>query len=141
MAQKCRSTLLKSRSGFDDIERMGHAGWRRIMIERYRVGEEVRGIAAYLRDSGGVRLDHDEVFGTLWRRSVAGEEPLVMIEVVNNTPEPEGSYRHHFLRADPQLRPMHGDGTFGPPQPLTARNAVASSFGLTGPEYEPEVET
>jgi hypothetical protein len=41
------------------------------MIERYRVGEEVRGIAAYLRDSGGVRLDHDEVFGTLWRRSVA----------------------------------------------------------------------
>ena len=71
MAQKCRNTLLKSRSGFDDIERMGHAGWRRIMIERYRVGEEVRGIAAYLRDSGGVRLDHDEVFGTLWRRSVA----------------------------------------------------------------------
>ena len=59
MAQKCRNTLLKSRSGFDDIERMGHAGWRRIMIERYRVGEEVRGIAAYLRDSGGVRLDHD----------------------------------------------------------------------------------
>ena len=124
----------------DDIERMGHAGLRRIMIERYRHGEEVRGIAAYLRDAGGVRLDHDEVFGTLWRQSVAGEEPLVMIEVVNHTPEPDGSYRHYFLRADPQLRPIHGDGTFGPPQPLTARNAIASAFGLTGPEYEPEVK-
>ena len=111
------------------------------MIERYRHGEEVRGIAAYLRDAGGVRLDHDEVFGMLRRQSVAGEEPLVMIEVVNHTPEPDGSYRHHFLRADPQLRPIHGDRTFGTPQPLTARNAIASSFGLTGPEYEPEVKT
>ena len=27
------------------------------MIERYRHGEIIDGIAAYLRDSGGVRLD------------------------------------------------------------------------------------
>jgi hypothetical protein len=36
---------------------------------------------------------------------------------------------------------MLADGTFGPPQPLTVRNAVASTFGLTGSAYEPEVET
>jgi hypothetical protein len=36
---------------------------------------------------------------------------------------------------------MRSDGTFGPPQQLTARNAVAATFGLTGPDYEPDVET
>ena len=37
--------------------------------------------------------------------------------------------------------PMHADGSFGAPQPMTARNAVASTFGLTGAEYMPETET
>jgi hypothetical protein len=29
----------------------------------------------------------------------------------------------------------------GAPQRLTARNAVASSFGLRGADYNPEIET
>ena len=33
---------------------------------------------------------------------------------------------------------MLSDGSFGPPQLLKARNAVASIFGLTGATYEPE---
>ena len=64
-----------------------------------------------------------------------------MVEVVNHTPEPDGSHKHHFLRVDPQLRPLLSEGELGPPQPLTARNAVASAFGLTGAEYDPDVET
>jgi hypothetical protein len=51
------------------------------MIERCRHGEAVQGIAPYLRDAGGIRLDHDEVFGTLWRGFVTGDEPLVMVGV------------------------------------------------------------
>ena len=42
---------------------------------------------------------------------------------------------------DPELRPILGSGGFGPPQPLTARHAVASTFGMSGEEYRPEVET
>jgi hypothetical protein len=110
-------------------------------VLRYRAADETHGPPAYLRDAGGIRLDDDPGFGTLWRRSVRGDEPLLIVDVVNHTPEPDGSSKHHFLRVDPQLRPMLADGTFGPPQPLTARNAVASSFGLTGAEYDPEVET
>ena len=56
-------------------------------------------------------------------------------------PEPDGSFKHHFLRVDPHLRPLLPDGSFGQPQPLTARNAVASTFGLRGDEYAPERET
>src|SRR5262249_44258533 len=113
----------------------------RIMIERYRTGEETCGIAAYLRDAGGVRLDQDEEFGTLWRRTVPGQEPFLAVEVTNHTAEPDGSYKHHFLRVDPDLRPILSDGHPGATQRLTARNAVASSFGLRGAEYQPEIET
>ena len=44
--------------------------------------------------------------------------------------------RPHCLRVDPELRPVLGDGQLGSPQRLTARNAVASSFGLRGVDYE-----
>ena len=92
-------------------------------------------------DAGGVRLDQDEAYGTLWRRTVPGEEPFLAVEVVNHTAEPDGSYKHHFLRVDPELRPILSNGQSGAPQRLTARNAVASSFGLRGADYEPDVET
>jgi hypothetical protein len=129
------------RISVEAIERMPSPDLRRIMIERYRAGEETQGIAAYLRDSGGIRLDQDEAFGTLWRRAVPGEEPFLAVEVVNHTAEPDGSYRHHFLRVDPELRPILSDGQLGAPQRLTARNAVASGFGLRGPDYQPDVES
>ena len=111
------------------------------MIERYRAGEETHGIAAYLRDAGGVRLDQDKAFGTLWRRTIPGEEPFLVVEVVNHTAEPDNSYKHHFLRIDSELRPILSDGQPGAPQRRTARNAVASGFGLRGADYHPEVET
>ena len=71
----------------------------------------------------------------------AGVRSASAVEVVNHTAEPDGSYKHHFLRVDPKLRPILSDGQMGTPQRLTARNAVASSFGLRGVDYQPEVET
>ena len=111
------------------------------MIERYRAGEAVSGIAAYLRDAGAQLLDRDPGFGRLWRLDTGEAAPWLMLEVENRSPEPDGSYRHFLLRVDPELRPILGSGGFGPPQPLTARNAVASTFGMSGEEYRPEVET
>jgi hypothetical protein len=109
---------------------------RRVMIERYRHGEETHGIAAYLRDADALRLDQDPVFGTLLQLAVAGE-PTLVVEVVNRSPEPDGTYRHFFLNVHPELRPMLLDRSFGPPQRLTARNAVASTFGLSGRNTRP----
>lgn len=94
-----------------------------------------------MRDAGGKSLDHDERFGTLWRREVPDDEPIVMLEVINSTREPDGSFKHYWLRVDPNLRPMLADGQFGSPQDATALNAVASTFGLTGQQYAPMVET
>jgi hypothetical protein len=125
----------------EDIHRAGDPDMRRIMIERYRTGEEVQGIAAYLRDAGARRLDHDPDFGTLWHLHSAVTGPMLMVEVTNHSPEPDGTYRHFLLRVDPELRPIIGPGSFGQPQERSARNAVAASFGMSGAEYAPEIET
>jgi hypothetical protein len=122
------------------IDKEQNAEVRRVMIDRYQHGEETFGAAAYLRDAGGKRLDHDERWGTLWRRDLDHDEPIIMVEVVNRSPEPDGTFRHYFLRVHPELCPMLADGTLGQRQHLTARNAVASTFGLRGEEYAPLVE-
>jgi hypothetical protein len=109
------------------IDAEANAEVRRVMIELYRHGEEVSGAAAYFRDAGGERLDHDERYGTLWRRNVPDDEPMVMVEVVNSTPEPDGSRKRYWLRVPPQMR--------------TAREAVAWTFGKSPQEYAPAAET
>jgi hypothetical protein len=110
------------------------------MIERYRHGEEVSGVAAFMRDAGATRLDHDERYGTLWRRDVEDGEPLVMVVVINATREPDGSFKRYWLRVHPELRPLQEDNQFGPAQMPTVRNAIASTFGLLGEQYAPAIE-
>jgi hypothetical protein len=110
------------------IDAEENAEVRRVMMNRYS-------LARYLKDSGAERLDHDERWGTLYRRQIADDEPLVMVEVVNRSPEPDGSFRHYTLRVAPDCRPLFADGRASKPQPLTALNAVASTFGMTGRKY------
>jgi hypothetical protein len=110
-----------------DIDRQTNAEVRRVMIERYRHGEEIRGAAAFIRDAGGVRLDHDERYGTLWRRNIPDDEPIVMIEVVNRTREPDSSFKRYWLRVSPTMR--------------TVREAVAWTFNMRAGQYAPEIET
>jgi hypothetical protein len=90
----------------------------------------------FRRDAGAKRLDHDPAFGTLWYRDLdrdgRGGQSL--------------RRTRRLLQALPAarrraLRPIRADGTFGEPQLLTSRNAVASTFGLRGAEYAPNVET
>ncbi len=87
-------------------------------------------------------LDHDERWGTL--RTIAftrssGQQWLrqtlmTIVEVVNRSPEPDGTFRHYWLQVDAQCRPILRNG-FGLPQALTALNAVASTFAMTGEAY------
>ncbi len=90
---------------------------------------------------------HQDDFGTLYRYFLHGRD-LLMVKVVNSTPEPDGSFKDYFLSVHPELRPLPPPGTNAaewfathPPQALTARNAVASTFSMTGEEYSPDLET
>ncbi|MBB1243421.1 hypothetical protein GL263_07575 [Streptomyces durbertensis] len=96
-----------------------NAELRRVMLEHY-------GYERYLRESGAEPVQRDEA-GVLWRIELEGDEPTVMVEVVNSTPEPDGTYRTYWLRVPPRTR--------------TAREGVAWTFGLEAAAYAPEKET
>jgi hypothetical protein len=97
----------------------GNAEVRRVMLEHF-------GFDRYLRESGAQQSQRDEC-GILWRVELPGDEPLVMVEVVNATPEPDGTSRTYFLRVPPQTR--------------TAREGVAWTFDLTAENYAPLLQT
>lgn len=102
-----------------DIDRESNAELRRIMIEHY-------GQDRYLLDSGG-RMISEEGLYQLYRKDLPGREPLVMVRVVNATPEPDGTRRIYWLRVPPHMR--------------DAKAAVAWTFGLTPEQYKLVVET
>jgi hypothetical protein len=100
-------------------------GWAN--AERRRVAIERIGLQRFLTEVRATVVQEDD-YGRLWHTSRdVGGEPFVAVEVVNGTVEPDGSYRRYFLRVPPSAR--------------TARHAVAWTFGLTTPEYEPAVES
>ncbi|MFF7446519.1 MULTISPECIES: DUF6745 domain-containing protein [unclassified Streptomyces] len=96
-----------------------NAELRRVMLEYY-------GYDRYLADSGARPVHQDET-GTLWRIDLTDDEPVVMVEVLNSTPEPDGTHRTYWLRVPPSTR--------------TARAGVAWTFGLQAEAYAPLRET
>lgn len=96
-----------------------NAELRRVMLEYY-------GYDRYLADSGAQPVHRDET-GVLWRIELDDDEPVVMVEVVNSTPEPDGTHRTYWLRVPPTTR--------------TAREGVAWTFGLEAGVYEPLRQT
>nr|WP_107082627.1 hypothetical protein [Streptomyces resistomycificus] len=96
-----------------------NAELRRVMLEYY-------GYDRYLADSGARPVNRDET-GTLWRIDLDDDEPVVMVEVLNSTPEPDGNHRTYWLRVPPSTR--------------TARAGVAWTFGLGAESYAPVRET
>jgi len=112
----------------DSIHKEDNTEVQRVMIERF-------GWDRYADECGAVVLDHDERYGTLMK----GPGGL-FLRVVNRSPEPDGSFRNYILpvmdNCEPLPDPMDPNGELGEAQALTARNAVASTFGMTGEEYE-----
>ncbi|MET7638574.1 DUF6745 domain-containing protein [Streptomyces sp. NPDC005438] len=103
----------------DHIRTEENAELRRVMLEHY-------GYDRYLHESGAVPVGRDEA-GVLWRIPLPDDEDVVMVEVVNSTPEPDGSHRTYWLRVPPTTR--------------TAREGVAWTFGLGVEAYEPLRQT
>lgn len=96
-----------------------NAELRRVMLEFY-------GYDRYLAESGAEPIGKDET-GILWRIALDDDEDVVMVEVVNSTPEPDGTSRTYWLRVPPNTR--------------TAKEGVAWTFGLDAKAYEPLRQT
>jgi hypothetical protein len=116
-----------------NIDSETNAEVRRVMIDKY-------GRDKYMRNSGAVEIHRDE-WGILYRKHGDSGEPIVMVVYKNSHPEPDGSVREYWHPVHPELRPLLRDGSFGEPQKMTAHNAIASTFGLRGENYNPVVQT
>lgn len=110
---------LKMDPNVENIDSISNIEVRRTLIERM-------GVQEYLFASGAKIVDVSQS-GTLYRKEVPNDEPMLMVHVVNKTPEPDGSYKDYFLRVPPHVR--------------TAREAVAWTFDLEGDSYKPLKET
>ncbi len=99
-------------------------------IEMRRTMIEVYGASRYVAAKGTVI--HTDVDGLgqvrrLWSTPRVRDEALVFVEVVNSTPEADGSRHTFWLRVPPHVR--------------TCQEAVAWTFGIGATEYRPLVET
>lgn len=95
---------------------------RRVMIERLGWERIVK--------EGGAELVHADATGKLWELSRTTDwswNRARFVEVINSTPEPDGSRHHYFIRVPPEMQ--------------TAKQAVAWTFDLGEIEYRPLVET
>lgn len=102
-----------------DIDDETNAEVRRVMLERY-------GAARFIQDSVSELIAEDK-FGKLYRRKIENDEDLVMVAVVNSTPEPDGHFKDYWIRVPENMK--------------TPAQAVAWTFGLTEEEYKPLIET
>ncbi len=73
------------------------------------------------------QLVQEDDFGRLHQIQFHDYEPLLMVEVVNATPDPDGTVRRHLLRV--------------PPETESAHEAVAWSFSRRAKDYEPVEQT
>ena len=101
------------------IEREPNVELRRILLERF-------GAERYLQETQTIPVQQD-AWGTLFRKGVPGLEPIVLVRVVNSSPEPDGTFKTYQLRVPPWIQ--------------TAREAVAWTFGLSSTSYAPLQET
>ncbi|HUO00083.1 MAG TPA: hypothetical protein VMU69_28090 [Bradyrhizobium sp.] len=74
----------------------------------------------YVALGGAARVAEDET-GILWRKNWLASDAWAAVEVINATPEPDGTRRHFFLQVPANMR--------------TARDAVAWTYGLRPDVY------
>jgi hypothetical protein len=103
----------------------GHAEIRRVILER------MGGYAKLLEGIPAVKVATDD-YGILWRIEAGyGPEPTVLVDVLNSTPEPDGSFRRYLLRVPPQF----GERGSSP------RDAIGWTFDLEPGKYHPDTMT
>lgn len=95
-------------------------------------------LLAIMESNNRARLISRDTYGKLYHLD-CGTQRFTVVQVVNKSREPDGSYRRYVIPVDGQCRPLPDPNdprqSMGAPQALTPLNAVASTFGMTGHRY------
>lgn len=95
-------------------------------IEIRRIKIEMYGWEKYLRKSKASIIDKSDR-GILYSMPIRNDDPIVAVEVLNSTAEPDGSHKRYLLRV--------------PPKTKTVTAAIAWTFYMSEGEYCPVIET
>lgn len=131
-----------------NIDAESSAEVRRIMLRIF-------GEANFLLAGNYQVLDQDvDQYGRLrqlLQKDLKNDDPILQVKVTNSTPEWNSEeFKFYMLPVQHECRPMKvklnkdlsiKERLFGDPQKLTCHNAVASTFGKRGEEYNPGIET
>ena len=124
------------------IDAETNAEIRRVMIDLY-------GSKRYLEDSGAsvvqeCKSDHYIVglrTARLLRKEVPDDEPIVMIDLLNSTSEPDGSVKRYLLRVDPAAYDGEASRDCLAAVASTWRNADGSLAFKRFSDYQPIFES
>ncbi len=101
------------------IENESNASIRRVMTDKY-------GAAKYMVDSGA-KVIHQDDFGTLYRKEVPGDEPIVMCKVIDASVDETGTIPEYWIGVPPEMK--------------RAKQAIAWTFDKSESEYSPDEQT
>jgi hypothetical protein len=90
-------------------------------VEIRRCMIEIMTPRRYVEQGGAARFAEDAT-GILWRKTWLASDAWAAVEVINATPEPDGTRKHFFLQVPANLR--------------TAREAVAWTYGMEPKAYD-----
>ena len=114
------------------IAKEKNAEVKRIMVQRM-------GPARWVTEMG-LKPIHTDDWGSLYQ-----SDDATYVKVVNSTLNDDGTADEYWLSVNRELRPIRrnpatGKIEYGEPQKMTALNAVASTFSMTGREYKAQLQ-
>lgn len=101
------------------IEKEENSEIRRVMTDIY-------GLERYMKNCGA-HIIHEDKNGQLFKKEINGDEPIIMVKVINSTAEPNGEFKTYFLRVPPNI--------------TNTTEAIAWTFDMKKDEYVPQIET
>jgi hypothetical protein len=128
---RCSKDIVNKNFTAKDIDNQSNIEVRRVMIDLY-------GVEKYILDSNSTVVNSDD-FGTLYRKENTNDEAIMMVKVVNSTPEPDGSFKDYFIRVDPNA--YGGLKTGRAAVASTWRNTDGSMVFTNPNEYDPDIQT
>jgi hypothetical protein len=125
-----------------DIEAQQNTELRRVMLERY-------GEARYVTNSGAIvvhQLPDDHPIPGLrtarvLRKELPDDEPFVYVDLLNSTPEPDGTTKRYMLRVDPNAYGGEAARNAHAAAASTWRNADGSLTYQDWRDYCPSAES
>jgi hypothetical protein len=115
----------------DKIKNQKNVEIRRVMLDKYDIKK-------YIEDCGAklIHKDLDKLGNSveLYKEELEGDEPIMMVKVINSTPEPDGTSKVYFLRV-PHTEEVDKTGVLKG-EMCDAIQAQAWTFGKTKEQFE-----